>query len=78
MLLYSGFWGGHHNRAFFDVRVFNSYMLPQIDNHIATCYGIHENIKRQAYEQRVREIEHGSFTPLVMSLTGGLSNAPYI
>ena len=28
----SGFWGGHHNRVFIDVRVFNPYMLPQIDN----------------------------------------------
>ena len=31
--------------------------------------------KIRAYEQRVREVEHGSFTPLVMSLTGGCGNA---
>ena len=29
--------------------------------------------KRQ-YEQRVREIEHTSFTPLVLSATGGMAS----
>ena len=50
----------------------STHMLLRIDNPspLAT-----ENLKR-AYEQRVREVEHGSFTPLVMSLTGcGLGNA---
>jgi len=32
-------------------------------------------MKTRAYEQRVCEVERGSFTPLVMSLTGGLGNA---
>ena len=35
----------------------------------------HERAKVRAYEQRVREVEHGSFTPLVMSLTGGAGPA---
>ena len=70
----SGFWGGRHNRAFFDVRVFNPYASSN-RQPIAACYRKHENIKKRAYEQRVREIEHGSFTPLVLSLTGGLGNA---
>ena len=36
-----------------------------------------ENTKHhiRTYEQRVRDVEHGSFTPLVMFLTGGLGNA---
>ena len=29
--------------------------------------------KKRAYEQRIREVEHASFTPLVMSATGGLA-----
>ena len=70
----SGFWGGRHERAFFDVRVFNPY-APSNRQPLPTCYRRHENIKKRAYEQRVREIEHGSFTPLVMSLTGGLGRA---
>ena len=35
-------------------------------------------LKRRAYEQRVREIEMGSFTPLVFSATGGMAPAATI
>ena len=31
--------------------------------------------KRRTYEQRIHEVEYGSFTPLVMSATGGLAPA---
>ena len=31
-----------------------------------------EQEKRRAYDQRVREIEHGSFTPLVFSASSGM------
>jgi len=31
--------------------------------------------KRRAYEERVREVEHGSFTPLVFSRSGGMGRA---
>jgi len=27
--------------------------------------------KKRMYEERVREVEHGTFTPLVFSCTGG-------
>ena len=70
----NGFWGGRSERAFFDVRVFNP-LAPSNRQPLPTCYRKHENQKKRAYEQRVREIEHGSFAPLVMSLTGGLGNA---
>ena len=33
-----------------------------------------ETIKMRAYEHRVQEVEHSTFTALVMSLTGGLGN----
>ena len=70
----NGFWGGRSERAFFDVRVFNPH-APSNRQPLPTCYRKHENQKKRAYEQRVREVERGSFTPLVMSLTGGLGNA---
>jgi hypothetical protein len=70
----NGFWGGRHERAYFDVRVFNPH-TPSNRQPLAACYRKHENIKKRAYEQRVREIEHGSFTPIVLSLTGGLGKA---
>ena len=70
----NGFWGGRHERAFFDIRVFNP--LAQSNNQqLTSCYRKHENIKKRAYEQRVREVEHGHFTPVVLSLTGGMGPA---
>ena len=35
-------------------------------------YRRHEREKSRAYEQRICEIEHGSFTPLIFSATGGM------
>ena len=54
---------------------FSILMLPQTNSPYPTCYRKHENIKKRAYEQRVREVEHGSFTPLVFSSTGGIKAA---
>lgn len=66
----NGFWGGTYERTFFDVRIFNPH-APS--NRGTRCYRKHENEKKRQYEQRVREIEHSSFTPLVMPATGGLA-----
>lgn len=70
----SGFWGGRHERTFCDVRVFN----PHAPTNRATClsatYKKHERLKKNAYEQRVLQVEHGTFTPLVFSATGGIGN----
>ena len=65
----NGFWGDR-----FDVKVFNP-RAPSNRQPLSSCHRKHENIKKLAYEQRVREVEHGSFTPLVMSLTVGLGSA---
>ena len=35
----------------------------------------HENDKRRQYEQRVIQVEHSSFVPLVFSATGGMSKS---
>ena len=70
-----GFWGGKFERAYFDVRVFNPHAPTKKQQSLSSTYKKHETIKIRAYEQRVREIERGSFTPLIISLTGGSSNA---
>ena len=67
----NGLWGGRFERSYMDVRVFNP-LAPSNKNSITACYKKHENEKKRAYEQRVREIEHASFTPLVFSATGGM------
>ena len=66
----NGFWGGRFERPFFDVRVFNP---GAPSNHpFKSAYRRHEREKRRQYEQRVREVEHGHFTPLVFTTTGGM------
>ena len=71
-IVMNGFWGGRSERCFVDVRVFNPYAQSNV-NSISAAYRRHENIKRRAYGQRVWEVEHASFTPIVMSATGGLA-----
>ena len=39
---------------------------------LSTCYRKQELEKRRHYDQRVREVEHGSFTPLVFNTLGGI------
>ena len=51
---------------------------PSNRQPLSSCYRKYEYIKKRAYEQRVWEVEHSTFTPLVMSLTGGLGNAATI
>ena len=63
-----GFWGDRHQSAFFDVRVFNPLAPSNCRSSLTSTYRQHEGLKRRAYEQRVREIEMGSFTPLACFL----------
>ena len=70
-----GFWGGPFERAFVDVRVFNPCARSNRQTSLQSTYRKHEQEKRRQYEQRVREVEHGTFTPLVMSTTGGMGRA---
>ena len=64
-----GFWGSHFEREFFDVKVFHPHAPSNMRSQLSSCYRLHENTKKRAYE-RIREVEHGSFTPLIMSSTG--------
>ena len=73
----SGFWGGRYERSFVDVRVFNPHAPSNRNTSIPNCYRRHEAEKKRAYEQRIREVEHSSFTPLVFSATGGMGSTFY-
>ena len=66
------FWRRDRQNAFFDVRVFNPYAPSHRSTTLAQCYRRNEQEKKRAYEERVREIEHGSFSPLVFSTSGGM------
>ena len=70
----NGVWGGRFEKTYFDVRVFNPHAPSNKNSTLSACYKKHEREKKRAYEQRVREVEHSSFTPLVLAATGGLGN----
>ena len=65
-----GFWNVSQD-AFFDVRVFypNASSNRSPDSSV---YRRHEQAKKREYGQRIREVERGVFTPLVLSTTGGM------
>ena len=60
-----GFWAGDRQCAFFDVRVFNPFAHSNRNHSLTVCYRRHEQEKRRSYDQHVRDVEHGSFSPLV-------------
>ena len=64
-----GFWSAAQD-AYFDVRVFHQNASSNRSVSLSAAYKKHEDIKKRAYGQRVREVECGVFTPLVFSTTG--------
>ena len=68
-----GFWNGAQD-AFFDVRVFHPNASSYRSMSLQAAFRRHEQAKKREYGERVREVEHGVFTPLVLSTTGGLGS----
>ena len=67
-----GFWGNRYQRAFFDVRVFNPNTPTYRKLQLTSAYRRQEREKQLKYEQRIREVELGSFIP------GGMSKSTTI
>ena len=57
--------------AFFDVRAFHPNAPSYRGKRYAALFRKHELHKKREYGDRIREVENGSFTPLVFSTTGG-------
>ena len=70
-----GFWGSRFEKAFLDVRVFNPSAQSNQHGSLASVYRRHEQERKRQYEQRVQDVEHATFTPLVMSTSGGMGKA---
>ena len=66
-----GFWISGQ-RAFFDIRVFNPMARRYESQQLNKAYEINEREKKRQYNERILEVEHGSFTPLVMTALGGM------
>ena len=71
----TGFWGNHRQKAYFDVKVFNPNASSYRGSQLSSLYRRFEQDKRRKYEQRIREVEMASFTPLVFSTFVGVSGA---
>ena len=71
----SGFWGGRFERTFFDVQVFNPNVQSNALASLPSLYRRHERQKRTKYEQRIHEVEHATFCPLIWTTSGGAGPA---
>ena len=66
----NGFWGGRFEKCYTDIRVFNPLTTSNSGPNFQSVYQKHESSEKRAYESRLREVEHSSFTPLVFSASG--------
>ena len=66
--------------AFFDIRVTHVNALSYKDVSTNSIFKKHEAEKKREYNQRVLDIEHGTFTPLVLGTNGefGLESQMFI
>ena len=64
-----GVWRPGQN-AYFDIRITNTNCKSQVNNDTMKTLEKHEREKKRHYNHRVMNIEHGTFTPLVFSVTG--------
>ena len=55
--------------------IFNANASSYRGTQVSSLYRRFEREKQRKYEQRIREVEMGSFTPLVFSTFGGMSHA---
>lgn len=68
----NGFWT-RFQRAFFDVKVSNLMALSYRERTIAATFTALEKQKKRSYNERIQQIERGTFTPLIFGATGGTS-----
>ena len=61
------FWGRDRNHGIYDIRVFSPFAQSHQYTFLSHCYKKNKQEKKRAYDQRVREVEHGVF-----STSGGI------
>ena len=68
-----GLWNSHE-RTFFDVRITHPGAPSNRDKPLDQLYRQHEREKKNLYNERIIQIEKGSFNPLVFTTSGGMSS----
>ena len=66
-----GFWRNGQN-AYFDIRVTNADAESQRSVDIKKVLSKHEKEKKRHYNNRIMNIEQGTFTPLIYTIHGGM------
>ena len=67
-----GFWDCRQQHAYFDVKVFNPIAATYRNKTLKSCYRRLEAGKRREYQDRILNVEHGSFSPLIFTTAGGM------
>ena len=67
-----GFWDCRQQHAYFDVKVFNPVAATYRNKSLQSCYRCLEARKRREYQDRILNVEHGSFSPLIFSTSGSM------
>ena len=65
-----GFWQ-QCEMAYFDVKVISPFAKSHVNKKLSTLFDSAEASKKTSYKDRVVKVEHGSFTPVVMTAFGG-------
>merc|ERR1712194_2577 len=66
-----GFWS-RLRRAFFDFAAFSPFALSYRNQSLSRTFAMHEQRKWREYGERIRNVEHGDFTPMIVATTGGI------
>ena len=67
----NGIWGPQE-KTFLDIRVMHPNSESYRGKDIHQVYRLHEMEKKRTYNERIIQIEKGSFTPIVLSTFGGM------
>ena len=59
-------------RAFFDVTAFSPYARSNLSKSHNALYTSAEKRKYREYRERILQVEHGDFNPLVFATSGGM------
>ena len=66
------FWN-RGQKAYVDIMIFNPLAKSYLKPTLASAYKKNEQEKKRQYNERIINVEHATFTPMVFSTFGGMS-----
>lgn len=67
-----GFWS-NMRQAYFDVKVVSPFARSNVHLKPSQLFNKAERSKMREYKERIKQVEHGDFHPLVFTCTGGMA-----